>query len=242
MTGSHDSSKAVQPLGSCPSATWDGVPSADESGTHHDPAALARTIRRCRLCVEAPRGAPLPHDPRPILVLSPAARLVIASQAPGLRAHRSGVPFDDASGVRLRAWMGIGEGLFYDPDRVMIVPMGFCFPGYDAKGGDRPPRRECREAWHDTVFAHLPQVETILAIGLHAIRYHLARLHPAVPPSLGLVDHVLGEGGWPNGEVGPRLIALPHPSWRNSGWLKRHPRFESEVLPAVRAEVRRLVG
>ena len=232
MTGSRDPSKALQPGGSCRSA----VP--DPPG---DPAALARTIRCCRLCVSAPRDPPLPHEPRPILVLSGTARLVIASQAPGLRAHRSGVPFDDASGVRLRAWMGIGEDLFYDPERVMIVPMGFCFPGYDANGGDRPPRRECRAAWHDTVFAHLPQVETILAIGLHAIRYHLARLHPATPPGLGLVDHVLGEAR-PTGAGGPRLIALPHPSWRNSGWLKRHPRFESEVLPAVRAEVRRLVG
>lgn len=207
-----------------------------------DPAALARTIRRCRLCVSAPRDPPLPHEPRPILVLSGTARLVIASQAPGLRAHRSGVPFDDASGVRLRAWMGIGEDLFYDPERVMIVPMGFCFPGYDGNGGDRPPRRECRAAWHDTIFAHLPQVETILAIGLHAIRYHLARLHPTEPRGLGLVDHVLGEQRPTGGAGSPRLIALPHPSWRNSGWLKRHPRFESEVLPAVRAEVRRLVG
>lgn len=239
MTGSRDPSKAVQTVGSFQSAPQDGPFGADGDG---DPAALARTIRRCRLCVSAPVDAPLPHEPRPILVLSRAARLVIASQAPGLRAHRSGVPFDDASGARLRAWMGIGEHLFYDPDKVMIVPMGFCFPGYDANGGDRPPRRECRPAWHDTVFAQLPQVETILAIGLHAIRYHRARLHHATSRDLGLVDHVLGNDPPQQLGAGPRLIALPHPSWRNSGWLKRHPRFETEVLPAVRAEVERLVG
>ena len=204
-------------------------------------AALAARARACRLCVTHPAGPPLPHAPRPILVLSGAARLVIASQAPGLRAHLSGVPFDDASGVRLRAWLGIGEALFYDPQRVMIVPMGFCFPGYDADKGDLPPRRECRPTWHDSVFAALPQVETIVAIGLHAIRYHLARLHPDRPLGLSLTSHVRQWAALSVRPGQPRLIPLPHPSWRNSAWLKRNPFFAAEVLPILRAEVERLI-
>ncbi len=204
-------------------------------------AALATRIRSCRLCRTAPRGAPLPHEPRPILRLSSVARLAVASQAPGIRAHVSGVPFDDASGERLRAWMGIGPALFHDPDRVVIAPMGFCFPGHDAAKGDLPPRPECRAAWHDDVFAAMPQLQVILAIGLHAVRYHLARLHPGTRFPASLTDLVrdwrtIYERSGPT-----RLLPLPHPSWRNSGWLKRHPWFEEDLLPVVRAEVRRLV-
>ncbi|WP_245572788.1 uracil-DNA glycosylase family protein [Lichenihabitans psoromatis] len=203
---------------------------------------MADTIRTCRICLESPRKLPLPHAPRPILRLSNKARLVIASQAPGIRAHVSGTPFDDPSGERLRAWMGIGPDLFYDETRVSIVPMGFCFPGHDASKGDLPPRVECRAAWHDAVFARMPQVETILVIGLYALRYHLARLHPDIAPSLGLTEQVKAWRALFERPGLPRLIALPHPSWRNSGWLKRHPWFEVEVLPVVRAEVARLVG
>ena len=206
------------------------------------PASLAGHIRGCRLCVAAPLGPPLPHPPRPILAVSAVARLLIASQAPGNRAHRSGVPFDDPSGVRLRAWMQVGTADFYDADKVMIVPMGFCFPGHDAKGGDRPPRRECRAAWHDGLFAALPQVETILAIGLHAIRYHLARLHPGWPRDASLAEHVRHWRALPVRPGQPRLIPLPHPSWRNSAWLRQNPFFAEDLLPVVRAEVRRLVS
>ncbi len=138
--------------------------------------------------------------------------------------------------------MGIGPELFYDTDRVVIAPMGFCFPGHDAAKGDLPPRPECEAAWHAAAFAVMPQLEVILAIGLHAIRYHLARLYPAAPRGLGLTDHVHGWRTLYERPGFPRLIALPHPSWRNSGWLKRHPWFASEVLPVVRAEVRRLVA
>jgi uracil-DNA glycosylase len=206
------------------------------------PEALAARIRACRICVTAPLGPPLPQRPRPIVVLSATARLVIASQAPGNRADRSGVPFDDASGTRLREWMAIGATRFYDPSRVMIVPMGFCFPGYDADKGDRPPRRECRAAWHDDVFAALPQVETILAVGLHAIRYHLARLHPDWPRDRSLTETVQDWRLLPRGPGQPRLIPLPHPSWRNSGWIKQNPFFTAELLPVLRAEVVRLTG
>lgn len=202
---------------------------------------LTNAILACRRCVTTPVGAPLPVSPRPIFVLSTTARLVIASQAPGFRAFTTGIPFQDPSGERLRDWMGLAPAQFYDPGRVMILPMGFCFPGHDSARGDLPPRPQCRTTWHDDVFAALPQVETILAVGLHAIRYHLGRLQPGSlqPASLtALVE------GWR--ELGalsrqPRLIPLPHPSWRNSAWLKRHPFFETELLPVLRAEVRRLV-
>ena len=235
-----------------------GAPSLEEedpidSATAHTPrrpadvdplsaAVLADTIRACRLCRSAPRGATLPHEPRPILRLSSKARLAIASQAPRIPAHISRVTLDDPEGGRLRDWMGIGPDLFYDPDRVIIAPMGFCFPGHDAAKGDLPPRPECRAAWHDAVFAAMPQVETILAVGRHAIDYHLARLHPNAPKAPGLTERVQAWRDLAIGSTGPRVLPLPHPSWRNSGWLKRHPWFEAEILPVLRMEVRRLVG
>ncbi len=127
--------------------------------------ALAARIRACRICVEAPEGRPLPHAPRPVLRVSATARLLIAGQAPGVRVHASGLPFDDPSGERLRGWMGVDRAAFYDRSRIAIAAMGFCFPGHDSKGGDLPPRRECRAHWHDELFRLTPQVETILAVG-----------------------------------------------------------------------------
>ena len=182
----------------------------------------------------------LPHEPRPIHRISSTARIVIASQAPGLRAHLSGVPFDDASGRRLRDWLALDETAFYDSRRLAIVPMGFCFPGYDANKGDLPPRPECRLTWHDAVFAAMPQVELIFAIGTHAMRYHMARLGYAVNPKAGMAELVLEQGEmWSPGK--PRLLPLPHPSWRNTAWLNRNPQFESAILPRVRQLVRELM-
>lgn len=203
-------------------------------------ADLAAAMRRCRICVERPRAAPLPHEPRPIFQMASDVRLVIASQAPGIRAHASGVPFQDPSGVRLRHWMALDEARFYDPHRVAIVPMGFCFPGHDASKGDLPPRPECRPAWHDAVFGSLPAVETVLAIGLHSIRYHAPRLGVPRPAAQGLGETV---ADWRRyfERPAPRMLPLPHPSWRNSAWLKRNPWFEAELLPVLRAEVQRLV-
>jgi uracil-DNA glycosylase len=201
--------------------------------------ALAHAARSCRICRDQPLGAPLPHEPRPIFRLSGQARVLIASQAPGARAHASGVPFNDASGARLRDWMGLDPTRFHDPDRVLIVPMGFCFPGHDAQKGDLPPRPECRRTWHDHIFAALPQVELILVIGLYALRYHLPRLGYAVPPGATMADLVTG---WRRTvAMRPRLIPLPHPSWRNTAWLNRNPWFASDLLPVLRAEVGRLV-
>lgn len=202
--------------------------------------ALAARIRACRACVEAPRGAPLPHAPRPVLRVSMTARLVVAGQAPGVRVHGSGLPFDDPSGDRLRAWMGVDRDIFYDVARIAVAPMGFCFPGLDSAGADLPPRRECRERWHDELFAALPQIETVLAIGRYAQDYHLARLRQAPAKGAKVAEIVANwRDYW---DARPRVIPLPHPSWRNSGWLKRHAWFETDVLPALRQEVARLIA
>jgi uracil-DNA glycosylase len=202
-------------------------------------AALAGRIRACRICVETPRGTPLPHEPRPVLRLSSAARLLIASQAPGVKVHVSGLPFNDASGNRLRQWMSVSREAFYDEARIAIVPMGFCFPGHDANKGDLPPRRECRATWHDELFSILPQIECILAIGRFAQDYHFTRAGRPLPKVLK-VDDIVRRWREFAGER-PKIIALPHPSWRNSGWIKRNPWFEQEVLPALRAEVARAI-
>ena len=210
------------------------------SSSSSDLERLAAEIRGCRLCLERPDGAPLPHEPRPVLRVSGTARLLIASQAPGLRVHKSGLPFDDASGDRLRAWLGMDRETFYDTRRVCIAPMGFCFPGYDAKGGDLPPRRECARQWHDRLFALLPQVEAVLAIGGYAHRYHFARLGRPLPKT-AKVDEIVRQ--WRDfKEATPRLFPLPHPSWRNTGWLKRNPWFESELLPDLRSVVKSAIS
>ena len=197
----------------------------------------AAALRACRLCHEAPRfGAPLPQEPRPIFQGSAAARLLIASQAPGMRAHVSGTPFMDPSGRRLRDWLGLDEPAFYDPRKVAIVPMGACFPGYDAHGGDRPPRRECAPRWRAPMLAALPRIELVLAIGLYAQGWHLGADFAGLTGTVARWREILAAPRT------PRVLPLPHPSWRNNGWLKRHPWFEAEVLPALRAEVARVLA
>jgi uracil-DNA glycosylase len=197
-------------------------------------------IRACTACIH-PEAAPiLPHPPRPILQISDKARLLIAGQAPGNLVNQTGIPFNDPSGDRLRGWLGVDRAVFYDPARIAIAPMGFCFPGYDAHGGDLPPRRECRALWHDRLFDLMPRIETILAIGRHAQDYHLARIGRPPPRAASVADIV---AGWRDTMFAhPCVIPLPHPSWRNTGWFRRHPWFETELLPALRAEVLRLVG
>ena len=134
---------------------------------------LRQEIEACRICRDNPQSTPLPHEPRPVVRLSSTARLCIAGQAPGMRVHKSGIPFDDPSGDRLRNWMGIDREIFYDTSRLAIVPMGFCFPGYDAKKSDLPPRKECRNQWHDQIFELMPQIELVLVIGQYAQAYHM---------------------------------------------------------------------
>jgi uracil-DNA glycosylase len=198
-----------------------------QTGTE-DLAVLAAEIGACRICADV-----LPADvtggPRPVVRLSATARLCIAGQAPGARVHASGLPFDDPSGDRLRDWLGLARDQFYDQSKLAIVPMGFCFPGTNPKGGDYPPRPECAPLWRQRVFAAMPQIETVLLVGLYAQAHDLG-------PGVTVTDRVRAfRDHW------PRLIPLPHPSWRNSGWLKANPWFEAELLPPLRALVKELM-
>jgi len=198
---------------------------------------LVTDLRACRICRDAPRfGGPLPHEPRPIIQASPAARILIAGQAPGTRVHASGRPFTDPSGVRLREWMGVDEAAFYDPARIAIVPMGHCFPGLDAKGGDLPPRRECAPRWREPVLAALPAIALILVIGRYARDWHL-------PERKGesLSTTIMGWRAIGEIHAEPRIIPLPHPSWRNNAWLRTNPWFEGDLLPELRAAVSALI-
>jgi uracil-DNA glycosylase len=191
---------------------------------------LTERISDCRLCAERFAGTATAHAPRPVLYPSTTARLLIASQAPGARVHASGVPFDDASGDRLRDWLGIGRDVFYDRSRIAIVPMAFCFPGYDGTGADLPPPKECARTWRQRLLAEMPQIELALLVGRYAQDWHLGRqARPSLTETVRAWRDYL-----------PAVLPLPHPSWRNTGWLKRNPWFEEEVLPWLRAEVLRL--
>jgi uracil-DNA glycosylase len=193
-------------------------------------------IRACRHCVEAPQGKPLPHEPRPVLRASSTARLAICSQAPGTKVHASGTPFTDRSGDRLRDWMGVSPQEFYDEARVAIVPMGFCFPGQNASGADLPPRPECATLWHRKLFAVLPQLELVLAVGSYAQDWHLGERAGGT-----LQDTMLKWRQYFESTGRPRVLPLPHPSWRNNAWLRENPWFESKLLPVLRREVRALL-
>jgi uracil-DNA glycosylase len=199
---------------------------------------LLTDLRACRLCRDAPAAGqpPLPHEPRPIIQASATARLCIASQAPGVRAHASGRPFMDPSGVRLRGWLGVDEATFYDAARIAIVPMGHCFPGQDAKGGDLPPRPECAQRWRAPVFARLPALELILCIGQYAQGWHLPERRAGLTDTVRDWRAILGHSRK------PRILPMPHPSWRNNGWLKANPWFEAELLPELRRQLAGLLG
>jgi len=201
---------------------------------------FAARIRACRICVEAPLKNPLPHEPRPVLRVSATAKLLVASQAPGTKVHATGITFNDASGDRLRDWMNVSRETFYDTSQIAIVPMGFCFPGQNETKGDLPPRAECRANWHDELFALMPQIETVLAIGRYAQAYHFERAGRPLPKKITL-DEVIRNRRDFIGEA-PCIIPLPHPSWRNIGWLKRNPWFETEVLPMMRAAVLKAIA
>ncbi len=195
-------------------------------------ADLVAQVRACRICAAARK--PLPHEPRPVLQVSGAAPVLLAGQAPGVRVHASGRPFTDPSGVRLRDWLGVNEDTFYDPRRFAIVPMGFCFPGLDASGGDLPPRPECAPAWRAALMAEMPQVALVICLGAHAMRWHMGEGFG------GSVDETVRN--WRRGlALSPAVIPLPHPSWRNSGWLKRNPWFAAELVPELQRRVARLL-
>jgi uracil-DNA glycosylase len=199
--------------------------------------SLIRDIRSCRICVDAPVGKPLRHTPRPVLQAKASARICIAGQAPGTRVHQSGLPFTDPSGDRLRAWMGVNKATFYDAAQIAILPMGFCFPGLDKNGSDLPPRRECAAMWRDKLFAKLQNLELMLLVGRYAQDWHLG---PASAPTV--TDTVRNWHEILKRSQRPAFLPLPHPSWRNSGWLKRNPWFEAEVLPELRTRVADLIA
>lgn len=201
-------------------------PRTGADGDGDDAAPLVRQIRSCTLCAARFAATDTAHDPRPVVWFRPTARLLIAGQAPGMRVHVSGRPFTDASGDRLREWTGLSEAEFYDMSRVAVVPMAFCFPGYDAKGADLPPPAACARAWRGQVMQALPRLRLVLAVGGAAQAWHLGTRN--VTQAVTDWRSHAARGIWP----------LPHPSWRNTGWLKRNPWFQAELVPALRAAIR----
>ncbi|HCP80064.1 MAG TPA: uracil-DNA glycosylase [Octadecabacter sp.] len=190
---------------------------------------LCADINKCRICAERFKATKTAHEPRPVVWFSSSARMLIAGQAPGLRVHESGRPFTDPSGDRLRDWLGLDAAVFYDQSRVAIVPMAFCFPGYDATNSDLPPPPICGQTWHDRVMKELSKVRLRVLVGASAHRYHLGVKTGVNETVAGWRDHA------------PDTFALPHPSWRNTGWLKKNPWFEEKVLPALRTRVKEVL-
>ena len=182
--------------------------------------SLLGEVRRCTICSEH-----LPLGSRPILQVHPRARILIAGQAPGRKGHESGVPFADASGDRLREWLGLAPEVFYDPQCVAILPMGFCFPG-TGRAGDLPPRPECAPAWREKLVRHLSHLKLTLVIGQYAQAYHLPDAGTSVTGVVQSWRH-----HW------PKVVPLPHPSPRNNMWLRRNPWFEEDLLPLLQARV-----
>ena len=188
-------------------------------------ATLLTEVRACTLC-----AAHLPLGPRPVVQIHASARILVAGQAPGRKVHASGIPFDDASGERLRDWLGVTRETFYDPKQFAILPMGFCYPG-TGTSGDLPPRPECAPAWRQKLLSHVPKLELSLLIGQYAQAYHL----PGARTSLTELVQAWREH-W------PKVVPLPHPSPRNNIWLKRNPWFGDELLPVLRKRVAQVLG
>ena len=185
-------------------------------------AAAIAEVRACRVCEEH-----LPLGPRPVVRASTSARLLIVGQAPGTRVHETGIPWNDPSGDRLRDWLGLDRDAFYDEGRIAIMPMGFCYPGVDRNGGDKPPRRECAPLWHDRLLAQMPAVRLTLLVGMYAQQRYLGRARRRT-----LTETVRA---WR--DYLPDFLPLPHPSWRNTAWLRKNPWFEAEIVPFLRRSV-----
>ena len=184
----------------------------------------ARDARACRVCEKD-----LPEDPKPVFLAGKTARLLIVGQAPGRRAHESGIPWNDPSGDRLRAWLGLERAAFYDPRRIAIVPIGLCYPG-TVHGADLPPRPECAPIWQPRFRSALAGIRLTLLVGRHAQDFYLGkRPRQSLAETVRAFRHYL-----------PEYFPLPHPSWRNSAWLKRNPWFETDVIPALRRRVKAL--
>ncbi|TRX55050.1 uracil-DNA glycosylase family protein [Thalassomonas sp. M1454] len=185
---------------------------------------LLADVRACSLC-----ASHLEHGVRPVVQINPKAKILIAGQAPGIKVHESGVAFNDASGDRLRQWMGVDKSTFYDDSKIAILPMGFCFPG-TGKSGDLPPRPECAPAWREKLLAQLPNLQLTLVIGKYAQSYHLNNNKSTVTQTVKS-----WQSYWPN------QLPLPHPSPRNNIWLKRNSWFEGEVIPHLQQRIAKLL-
>lgn len=192
---------------------------------------LVDEVQACTLCADRFAATATAHQPRPVVWFAPTARILIAGQAPGARVHQSGKPFTDPSGDRLRDWMGLDEVTFYDLSQVAIVPMAFCFPGYNDKGSDLPPPKICVAEWRSDVLHHLNEVRLTILVGGYAQKWHLekAAAGGVTRTVQGWRDHV------------PAVFALPHPSWRNTGWIRKNPWFEAELIPALRETVKEVL-
>lgn len=186
--------------------------------------SLLTKVRACRTCADI-----LPLGPRPVVQISATARLLIASQAPGAKVHDSGIPFSDASGDKLREWMGVSIDEFYDDNTIAIVPMGLCYPGRLSSGGDAPPRPECAPLWRERLIAQMPDLRLTLLVGSYAQTdaFGPGKMTERV---IGFRDHL------------PAIFPLPHPSWRSRHWVAKNPWFDAEVLPALRDAVRRALA
>jgi uracil-DNA glycosylase len=189
--------------------------------------ALLSDIAACRAC-----AGELPHEPRPVVMVGPQTRLLICGQAPGRRVHESGAPFTDASGDRLRSWMGVDNQAFYRSPEIGVAAMAFCFPGTNPKGGDFPPPQRCAELWRAKLLAELPKVELTLLVGGYAQAWALG-----AQAKDNMTETVRA---WR--DYAPAFLPMPHPSWRNTGWLKRNPWFEAEVTPYLRDRVKGILG
>ncbi len=188
--------------------------------------SLIREIQACRLCADRFASTATGHQPRPVVWFRREARILVVGQAPGARVHGSGRPFTDPSGDRLRHWMCVDETVFYDKSRVAIVPMAFCFPGYNVAGSDLPPPPLCARTWRDQVMAELGDVRLTLVIGGYAQKWHLGTKAGVTDTVRAWRDHA------------PDVFPLPHPSWRNTAWLKKNPWFEAELLPELRTAIK----
>jgi uracil-DNA glycosylase len=187
---------------------------------------IKKQILSCTIC-----ESHLPHGVNPVVQINPKAKILIAGQALGRKVHESNIPFNDASGKRLRDWMGVSDELFYDPEVVAIVPMGFCFPG-TGKSGDLPPRPECAKKWRSPLLEQLPNIELTILIGLYAMKWHLKKEMAST-----LTETVKNWKNYPD-----NIFPIPHPSPRNFGWLRKNPWFEDDVLPHLKQRISKLLA
>lgn len=187
---------------------------------------LLRKVRACTAC-----QAFLPHCTNPIIRAKTTARILIVGQAPGSKVHKTSIPWNDRSGDRLREWLNLDRDIFYDDSKIAIMPMGFCYPGVDKNGGDKPPRRECAPLWHAKIKAHLPEVQITLLVGSYAQRYYLSdKMKDNLNDTVTAFEEYL-----------PHFLPLPHPSWRNTGWLKKNPWFLQKLVPVLQARVKEIL-